>query len=124
MEKYRILDVESVHDFAESLIGMTFEGKWDKGYIVLNTCDGEILFSSYELEVIVDRNNLTWDMMERCRNATDNKSDVIVNGEIKRLTMFSYDNGMKYFATLNDEDIYENKFFEVKRNKDLIWAEV
>jgi len=118
MNKYKILNVESVHDFAESLIGMTFEGEWDKGYINLHTCDGDILFSRLEVEVVIDINDITWDMkdMERCKNPWNNENDVIIDGETKKLTIFSYDSGMKYFAVLKNEDIYENKFFEVKTN--------
>ena len=55
---YTILDTESVRDFAESLIGMTFEvtgyTKFINGveYIELNTCDGELLFAEDEIEIV------------------------------------------------------------------------
>ena len=55
---YTILDTESVRDFAGSLIGMTFEvtgyTKFINGveYIELNTCDGELLFSENEIELV------------------------------------------------------------------------
>lgn len=56
--KYMILETESVKDFAESLIGMTFEvtgyTKFINGveYIELNTCDGELLFAEDEIEIV------------------------------------------------------------------------
>ena len=55
---YTILDTESVRDFAGSLIGMTFEATGytkminDVEYIELNTCDGELLFSENEIELV------------------------------------------------------------------------
>ena len=55
---YTILDTESVKDFAESLIGMTFKitgyTKFINGveYIELNTCDGELLFAEDEIELV------------------------------------------------------------------------
>ena len=55
---YTILDTESTRDFAESLIGMTFKitgyTKFINGveYIELNTCDGELLFSENEIELV------------------------------------------------------------------------
>ena len=55
---YTILDTESVKDFAESLIGMTFKATGhtkminDVEYIELNTCDGELLFSENEIELV------------------------------------------------------------------------
>ena len=56
--KYTILDTESVRDFAESLIGMTFKitgyTKFINGveYIELDTCDGELLFAEDEIELV------------------------------------------------------------------------
>ena len=56
--EYTILDTESVKDFAESLIGMTFEitgyTKFINGveYIELNTCDGKLLFAEDEIEIV------------------------------------------------------------------------
>ena len=56
--EYTILDTESVRDFAESLIGMTFKitgyTKFINGveYIELNTCDGELLFAEDEIELV------------------------------------------------------------------------
>ena len=56
--EYTILDTESVKDFAESLIGMTFKitgyTKMINGveYIELNTCDGELLFAENEIELV------------------------------------------------------------------------
>ena len=56
--EYTILDTESVKDFAESLIGMTFKitgyTKFINGveYIELNTCDGELLFAENEIELV------------------------------------------------------------------------
>ena len=56
--EYTILDTESVKDFAESLIGMTFKATGytkminDVEYIELNTCDGELLFSENEIEIV------------------------------------------------------------------------
>ena len=56
--EYTILDTESVKDFAESLIGMTFKAtgytKFINGveYIELNTCDGELLFAEDEIELV------------------------------------------------------------------------
>ena len=56
--EYTILDTESVKDFAESLIGMTFKvtgyTKFINGveYIELNTCDGELLFAEDEIEIV------------------------------------------------------------------------
>ena len=56
--EYTILDTESVKDFAESLIGMTFEvtgyTKFINGveYIELDTCDGELLFAEDEIEIV------------------------------------------------------------------------
>ena len=56
--EYTILDTESVRDFAESLIGMTFEitgyTKFINGveYIELNTCDGELLFAEDEVQLV------------------------------------------------------------------------
>ena len=56
--EYMILETESVKDFAESLIGMTFEvtgyTKFINGveYIELNTCDGELLFAEDEIEIV------------------------------------------------------------------------
>ena len=56
--EYTILDTESVKDFAESLIGMTFEvtgyTKFINGveYIELNTCDGELLFAEDEVQLV------------------------------------------------------------------------
>ena len=55
---YTILDTESVRDFAESLIGMTFKitgyTKIINGveYIELDTCDGELLFAEDEIELV------------------------------------------------------------------------
>ena len=55
---YTILDTESVRDFAGSLIGMTFKATGftkminDVEYIELNTCDGELLFSENEIELV------------------------------------------------------------------------
>ena len=55
---YTILDTESTRDFAESLIGMTFQTtgftKVINGvnYIELNTCDGELLFAEDELQIV------------------------------------------------------------------------
>ena len=56
--EYTILETESTMDFAESLIGMTFEitgyTKFINGveYIELNTCDGELLFAEDEIEIV------------------------------------------------------------------------
>ena len=56
--EYTILDTESVRDFAESLIGMTFKitgyTKFINGveYIELDTCDGELLFAEDEIEIV------------------------------------------------------------------------
>ena len=56
--EYTILDTESVRDFAESLIGMTFKitgySKFINGieYIELNTCDGKLLFAEDEIEIV------------------------------------------------------------------------
>ena len=56
--EYTILDTESVKDFAESLIGMTFKitgyTKMINGveYIELNTCDGKLLFAEDEIEIV------------------------------------------------------------------------
>ena len=56
--KYMILETESVKDFAESLIGMTFKitgyTKFINGveYIELDTCDGELLFAEDEIEIV------------------------------------------------------------------------
>ena len=56
--EYTILDTESVKDFAESLIGMTFKitgyTKMINGveYIELNTCDGKLLFAEDEIELV------------------------------------------------------------------------
>ena len=56
--EYTILDTESTRDFAESLIGMTFKitgyTKFINGveYIELDTCDGELLFSENEIEIV------------------------------------------------------------------------
>ena len=56
--EYTILDTESVKDFAESLIGMTFKvtgyTKFINGveYIELNTCDGELLFAEDEVQLV------------------------------------------------------------------------
>ena len=56
--EYTILDTESVKDFAESLIGMTFKitgyTKFINGveYIELDTCDGELLFAEDEIEIV------------------------------------------------------------------------
>ena len=56
--EYTILDTESVKDFAESLIGMTFKitgyTKFINGveYIELDTCDGELLFAEDEIELV------------------------------------------------------------------------
>ena len=56
--EYTILDTESVKDFAESLIGMTFKvtgySKFINGieYIELNTCDGKLLFAEDEIEIV------------------------------------------------------------------------
>ena len=56
--KYMILETESVKDFAESLIGMTFKAtgytKMINGveYIELNTCDGDLLFAEDEIEIV------------------------------------------------------------------------
>ena len=56
--EYTILDTESVRDFAESLIGMTFKitgyTKFINGveYIELDTCDGELLFAEDEIELV------------------------------------------------------------------------
>ena len=56
--EYMILETESVKDFAESLIGMTFKAtgynKFINGieYIELNTCDGELLFAEDEIEIV------------------------------------------------------------------------
>ena len=56
--EYTILDTESVKDFAESLIGMTFKAtgftKVAHGvnYIRLDTCDGELLFAEDEIQIV------------------------------------------------------------------------
>ena len=56
--EYTILDTESVRDFAESLIGMTFKitgySKFINGieYIELDTCDGKLLFAEDEIELV------------------------------------------------------------------------
>ena len=56
--KYTILETESTMDFAESLLGMTFETtgytKFINGveYIELNTCDGELLFAEDEIKLV------------------------------------------------------------------------
>ena len=56
--EYTILDTESVRDFAESLIGMTFKitgySKFINGieYIELDTCDGKLLFAEDEIEIV------------------------------------------------------------------------
>ena len=55
---YTILDTESTRDFAESLIGMTFQTtgftKVINGvnYIELDTCDGELLFAEDEIQIV------------------------------------------------------------------------
>ena len=56
--EYTILDTESVRDFAESLIDMTFKitgySKFINGieYIELDTCDGKLLFAEDEIELV------------------------------------------------------------------------
>ena len=56
--EYTILDTESTRDFAESLIGMTFQitgfTKVVNGikYIELNTCDGGLLFAEDEIQIV------------------------------------------------------------------------
>lgn len=68
MKKYRVLDCESVKDFADGFQGEIFElvaiidnsylennpniNKKCLGYIVLNTYDGEIIFAPDEVEEI------------------------------------------------------------------------
>ena len=55
---YTILNTESTRDFAESLIGMSFQTtgftKIVNGikYIELNTCDGELLFAEDEIQIV------------------------------------------------------------------------
>ena len=55
---YTILDTESTRDFAESLIGKSFQAtgftKVINGvnYIELDTCDGELLFAEDELQIV------------------------------------------------------------------------
>ena len=56
--EYTILDTESTRDFAESLIGMTFQTTGftkvvnSIKYIELNTCDGELLFAEDEIQIV------------------------------------------------------------------------
>ena len=56
--EYTILDTESTRDFAESLIGMSFQTtgftKVINGvnYIELDTCDGELLFAEDEIQIV------------------------------------------------------------------------
>ena len=55
---YTILDTESTRDFAESLIGMSFQTTGftkvvnDIKYIELDTCDGELLFAEDEIQIV------------------------------------------------------------------------
>ena len=55
---YTILDTESTRDFAESLIGMSFQTtgftKVINGvnYIELDTCDGGLLFAEDEIQIV------------------------------------------------------------------------
>ena len=55
---YTILDTESTRDFAEGLIGKSFQvtgfTKVINGvkYIELDTCDGELLFAEDEVQLV------------------------------------------------------------------------
>ena len=52
-EKYTILNTESTREFCKDLIGNAFEciGKKDD-FIILNTIDGELLFTEEEVKEI------------------------------------------------------------------------
>lgn len=53
--KYKILNTETTRDFADGLIGKTFEKTgWERGYIILNTCDGELMFLPDEVEEVTN----------------------------------------------------------------------
>ena len=55
---YTILDTESTRDFAEGLIGKSFQVTGftkminDVNYIELDTCDGELLFAEDEVQLV------------------------------------------------------------------------
>lgn len=52
MKQYRILDNEFTREFAEVLIGMVYTGEMQQKYIMLNTCNGELLFDTSEVEEV------------------------------------------------------------------------
>ncbi len=53
MKKYTILNTESTREFCEDLIGNAFECIGNKdNYIILNTMDGELLFTEDEVREI------------------------------------------------------------------------
>ena len=50
-ELYKILDTEDTRDFSKSLINMVFSGaENENGFIVLDTCDGELLYKANEVK--------------------------------------------------------------------------
>lgn len=75
-----------------------------------------------------DNNDISWNELERCRNGMDDKEEIIIDGEIKKLTLFRYQQERylpsRYFSVLDSDDLYENKFFEVKKNNDYIFTKV
>ena len=53
MKKYTILNTESTREFCKDLIGNAFECIGEKDdYIILNTIDGELLFTEEEVKEI------------------------------------------------------------------------
>ena len=134
MKKYIIKDVNSVYDFAGSLIGMTFEStgtevKNDITYIKLNTCDGELLFNENEVEEVKNIFTIEYVRAENLNNPvcrqytnrnTDEMQDIfdkqvkILKKQNKECIQADYLGGLVLKAVLkeNDKIVMEQYFID------------
>ena len=112
MKKYVILDTESTRDFANSLIGMIFEGELvEDNTFKLNTLDGELFFNDNEVAELDENYTKIYNYCERILSET-----VSVNADKKKNELYGFFRGIKDFVNIIRWDNLFNEYC-IKINK-------
>ena len=113
MKKYVILDTESTRDFANSLIGMIFEGELlEDNTFKLNTLDGELFFNDNEVAKLDENHTKIYNYCEMILSET-----VSVNADEKKNELYGFFRGIKDFVNIIRWDNLFNEYCIKINNK-------
>ena len=113
MKKYVILDTESTRDFANSLIGMIFEGELlEDNTFKLNTFDGELFFNDNEVAELDENYAKIYNYCEMILSET-----VSVNVNEKKNELYGFFRGIKDFVNIIRWDNLFNEYCIKINNK-------